>query len=56
MKKELTKKDYNNYMKVVDDYIKKAETVINDLWKFKEVRQLSYEDWVKFQNGELKNS
>jgi hypothetical protein len=56
MKKEFTQKEYEDYMKVLDDYIKKAETAINDLWKFKEVRQLSYEDWVKFQNGELKNS
>jgi hypothetical protein len=55
MKKEFTEKQYENYMKVLDDYIKKVETAINDLWKFKEVRQLSYEDWVKFQNGKLKN-
>lgn len=52
--KELTKKDYDNYMKVVDDYIKKAEIIINDLPKFKGIRKLSFEDWVKFQNGELK--
>lgn len=51
MKKEFTKQEYDNYMKVVDDYIKRAETVINDLWKFKEVRQLSYKDWIKFQSG-----
>jgi hypothetical protein len=40
MEKEFTEKEYENYMKVLDDYIKKAETTINDLWKFKEVRQL----------------
>jgi hypothetical protein len=41
-------------MKIIDEYIKKTENAINDLSKFKEVRKLSFEDWVKFQNSELK--
>jgi predicted AAA+ superfamily ATPase len=54
MKKEYTQTDYEKYMKIVDDYIKKAEMAINELPKLKEVRNLTFEDWVKFQNGELK--
>lgn len=53
--KELTKKDYDNYMREVDNYIRKAEYVINDLPKFKEIRQLSFEDWIKFQKGDRGN-
>lgn len=52
MKKEFTKKEYENYMKVVDDYIKRAKIIINDLHNLEEVRRLSYEGWVKFQSGE----
>ncbi len=54
MNKEFTKTEYYNYMKVVDGYIKDAEWMINYLPKYKKIRQLSFEDWVKFQNGELK--
>ena len=54
MSKEFTKMEYYDYMKVVDGYIKDAEWKINYLPKYKEIRQLSFEDWVKFQNGELK--
>ena len=54
MEKELTKEEYNNYMKVIDEYIKRTEKAINDLSKFKAVRLLSFENWVKFQNGEVK--
>lgn len=54
MKKTLTKKEYDNFMRVVDGYIKKAERMIDNLPKCKKVRQLSFEDWAKWQNGELK--
>jgi hypothetical protein len=53
--KELTEKEYNNYMETIDRYIRKSETIINDLPKFKDIRQLSFEEWIKFQNGELNN-
>jgi ribonuclease I len=56
MKKELTKKDYDNYMKVVNQNIKETERRLEILDKTKKVSQLSFEDWVKFQNGELKIS
>jgi len=51
MKKELTVKDYNNYMKVVNNVIKDTEDKMKSLEKHKKVSQLSFEDWVKFQNG-----
>ena len=55
MNKEFTEKDYEAYMKTIDEYIKKAEIAINDLPKFKEVwSKLSFEDWVKWQKGEYK--
>jgi hypothetical protein len=53
MKKELTITDYDKYMNRIDDYIKKAETIVDDIPKFKAIRQLSFEDWIKFQNGTL---
>ena len=56
MKKELTKKDYDNYMKVVNQSIKETERRLETFDKTKKVSQLSFEDWVKFQNGELKIS
>ena len=55
MKKELTKKDYDNYMIVVNQNIKETERRLERFDKTKRVSRLSYEDWVKFQNGELKN-
>ena len=54
MKKEFTKKDYDSYMRTVERYIKKAEMIINDLPAFKAISELPFEDWVKFQNGDLK--
>jgi hypothetical protein len=56
MKKELTKKDYDNYMKVVNHNIKETELRIETFDKTKKVSQLSFEDWIKFQKGELKIS
>ncbi len=56
MKKELTKKDYDNYMKVVNSVIKDTEDKMKILEKNKKVSQLSFEDWVRFQNDELKIS
>ena len=54
MKKELTKKDYNNYMRVVNRNIEETERRMETLDKSRKVSQLSFEDWAKFQNGELK--
>lgn len=54
MKKELTKQEYDNYMKRVDNYIERVEHEITMLPRYIAMRRLSYEEWVKFQNGELK--
>ena len=56
MKKKLTKKDYDIYMIFVNQNIKETERRLKNLDKTKKVSQLSFEDWVKFQNGELKIS
>lgn len=55
-KKELTKKDYDNYMKVVNKNIEETERRLENLNKSKKVSKFSFEDWCKFQNGELKLS
>jgi predicted acetyltransferase len=54
MSKEFTEKDYKAFMRMINEYIKKAEMVINELPRFKEASKLSYEDWVKWQSGEYK--
>lgn len=56
MDKNYTEKEYDDYMKNISEYIKKAEIVINDLPKFIEVSKLSFEEWVKWRNGELNES
>lgn len=43
-------------MKVVNESIKETERRLKTLDKSKRFSQLSFEDWVKFQNGELKIS
>ncbi len=52
--KQLTKNDYEKYMKIVNRSIKETEGRMKNLDKTKKISQLSFEDWVKFQNGELK--
>ena len=54
MSKNLDRKSYKKYMMVVEDNIKETERRMEMLPKSKKVIQLSYDDWVKFQNGELK--
>lgn len=54
MVKELSKKDYDNYMKVVNAVIEETERRLETLDKWKKVSQLSFEDWIRFQNGKLK--
>jgi hypothetical protein len=54
MKKELTKKDYDNYMKVVNQNIKETECRLAILDKTIKVSKLSFEDWVKFMRGQSK--
>ena len=49
-----TKKDYDNYMRVVNQNIEETERRMETLDMTRKVSQLSFEDWVKFQNGELK--
>ena len=52
--KHFTQKDYDNYMKVVNRNIKETERRLETLDKTKKVSQLSFEDWIRFQNGELR--
>ena len=51
--RQLTKKDYDKYIKVVNQNIKETERRMETLDMVRKVSQLSFEDWVKFQNGEL---
>jgi hypothetical protein len=51
--RQLTKKDYDKYMKVVNQNIEEMERRIEILDISRKISQLSFEDWVKFQNGEL---
>ena len=51
--RQLTKKDYDKYIKVVNQNIKETERRMEPLDMLRKVSQLSFEDWVKFQNGEL---
>ena len=55
MRRELSKKDYDNYMKVVNQNIKETESRLSRLDRDKKISQLSFEDSVKFQNGGLKS-
>lgn len=54
MNKKLDIDSYKKYMKVVEDNIKETESRIKLLSKQKKVIQLPYDDWVRFQKGELK--
>ena len=51
--RQLTKKDYDKYMKVVNQNIEEIERRIEILDISRKISQLSFEDWVKFQNREL---
>ena len=53
MNREFSKKDYDNYMRVMIQNIQETESRLRRLDIDKKISQLSYEDWVKFQNGEL---
>lgn len=46
-KVKITREAYQNYMELLDLYIKKTEFLIKELPKFKKARALSYEEWVK---------
>jgi hypothetical protein len=37
MNKEFTEKEYEAYMKTIDEYIKKAEIAINELPKYRKL-------------------
>lgn len=50
MKMELTKTNYDKFMSDLDEYIQKAETLIDDLHMLKKARQISFTDWVELQN------
>jgi len=52
--KELTEEEYSEFIESMNEYVKKSELVINELPIFKQMSKLSFDDWVKFKNGELK--
>lgn len=52
--KNITEKDYRLYMGVVRLTINRIESDMKNLEKHKLVEKLSYSDWVKYINGELK--
>ena len=54
MEKQLTKYDYDIYIKMINRNIKETEYRLKTLDKIKKVSELSFEDWVSFMNGELK--
>ena len=56
MEKEPTKKNYDIFIKIVNENIKETERRLKTLDKMKKISQLSFDDWVKFENGELKIS
>ena len=55
-KKELTKKYYLNYMAVVRKDILETERRLETFEKSKKISKLSFEEWIKYMNGELKIS
>jgi len=52
--KKLSRDDYTKYMSMVNANIKETERRIDNLEINQKVSKLSFEEWVKFQNGELK--
>lgn len=52
-RKEMNYSDYQKYMKVLNSTIEETERRIENLDNQKLISQLSYDEWVKFQSGEL---
>ena len=53
--KELTEKDYKNYLKVVESIIKNTEQIIPKLDMYKKVINMTFEEWLEFQKKINKN-
>lgn len=51
---KLSKEDYHKYMTLVNKVILLTKHKIKQLEQHEKVSKLSYEEWVKFQKGELK--
>lgn len=51
--KDFSQSDYSNYMYVVRQRIADIERGIESLDFHKMISGLSYEEWVKYQRGEL---
>lgn len=51
--KTLTLIDYNAYMRVVQYCLDETEDMLKKYEKRNKVRSLSFEDWVKWQNGKI---
>lgn len=54
MAREFTTKEYESYIKTLKASISETERGMKTLEDFKKVASFSFDEWVRFQNGELK--
>ncbi len=54
MKKTFTQKEYEDYMILVSCSISEIEAKYKHLEKYKKISKLTFDEWVKWQNGDLK--
>ena len=50
----LDERNYKNYITAAKSKVKEIERGMKDLAKWKRISFLSYEEWVKYQKGDLK--
>lgn len=50
--KNFTRRDYDKYMYAVKEVVEDTEMKMKMLEKNKRMLLLSFDDWVKFQNGD----
>lgn len=48
--KELTLKEYNSYMKVVNRFLKEMEVKIRRIPEYEKMSKLTFEEWKEFIN------
>lgn len=51
--KNLEERSYKNYITAAKSKVKEIERSIEELPRWKKIASLSYEDWVKWQKGEI---
>lgn len=54
MDQKFTHREYEKYMELIQDIIKDHMRKKEFIERAKKVANLSFEDWIKFQNGEIK--